>query len=57
MKRTLSSSSHTEQGLELFSELMLMKFRPKTQEGIIKARDSSTVRKRLLKDDKLKLPT
>ena len=50
MSRTKSSSGKTKQGLELFSDLMLMKFKPKSLEGTKKARQTSAIRDYILKD-------
>lgn len=49
MSRALSSSNKNKvQGLELFSEMMLMKFKPKSTEGIKKAVETPAIRKRVL---------
>ena len=51
MSRTsLSQQGKAKQGLELFSDLMLMKFKPKSLEGNKKAKQTSSIRTHLLKD-------
>lgn len=47
MSRTLPQAKGRE-GLELFSELMLMKFKPKSQEGVKKAKETASIRKSIL---------
>ena len=50
MSRTLSSQSNKKQGLELFSDLMLMKMKPKSIEGTKKARQTKGIRQQILRD-------
>ena len=50
MSRTLSSQSNKKQGLELFSDLMLMKLKPKSIEGTKKARQTKGIRQQILRD-------
>ena len=49
-RTTLSQQSKGKQGLELFSDLMVMKFKPKSLEGNKKAKQTSSIRTHLLKD-------
>lgn len=56
MSRALSSSNKNKaQGLELFSEMMLMKFKPKSIEASKKAVESPVIRKRILGNLKQKM--
>ena len=50
MSRTLSSQNKCKEGLELFSDLMLMKLKPKSTEGTKKARQTKAIREHILRD-------
>ena len=49
MSRTSTSpEAKSKQGLELFSDMMLMKFKPKSLEGAKKVKQTPTLRKNIL---------
>jgi hypothetical protein len=54
MSRTTSANNKDKQGLELFSDLMMMKFKPKSLEGSRKAKESLPVRRTLLGESGMK---
>ena len=49
-----SPALKAREGLELFTDLMLMKFKPKSQEGANKARSTAEIRKNILGSESAK---
>lgn len=56
MSRTQSPQNKDKPGLELFSDLMLMRFKPKSTEGAKTALKSPEIRQYILGEEKSKLP-
>lgn len=48
MSRHNLNNSKNREGLELFSDMMLMKFKPKSEEGEQKIRKNASIRKQIL---------